>query len=208
MANVCSDTVVLFPKEDTPGNAVSRLKEDLLDCYPSMGIHADTRLVLLLERLNIPTDGICFRGDVVCMDIEDAYICLELETAWNPLYDAYQKDCEHYGLDFVLRAEEPGERIFINTDVYGVYLDVRYRVLLKLDADAGGTVYEKMLREETDMEIYFSMRAICWNGLQSMEYPQAAMMNWNADWILIMCVSIYMIQSALDTKQGFYTILY
>ena len=27
MANVCSDTVVLFPKEDTPGNAVSRLKE-------------------------------------------------------------------------------------------------------------------------------------------------------------------------------------
>ena len=81
MANVCSDTVVLFPKEDTPGNAVSRLKEDLLDCYPSMGIHADTRLVLLLERLNIPTDGICFRGDVVWMDIEDAYICLELETA-------------------------------------------------------------------------------------------------------------------------------
>lgn len=172
MANVCSDTVVLFPKEDTPGNAVSRLKEDLLDCYPSMGIHADTRLVLLLERLNIPTDGICFRGDVVCMDIEDAYICLELETAWNPLYDAYQKIAEHYGLDFVLRAEEPGERIFINTDVYGVYLDVRYRVLLKLDADAGGTVYEKMLREETDMEIYFSMRAICWNGLQSMEYNQ------------------------------------
>lgn len=155
MANVCSDTVVLFPKEDTPGNAVSRLKEDLLGCYPSMGIHADTRLVLLLERLNIPTDGICFRGDVVCMDIEDAYICLELETAWNPLYDAYQKIAEHYGLDFVLRAEEPGERIFINTDVYGVYLDVRYRVLLKLDADAGGTVYEKMLREETDMEIYF-----------------------------------------------------
>ena len=50
MANVCSDTVVLFPKEDTPGNAVSRLKEDLLGCYPSMGIHADTRLVLLLER--------------------------------------------------------------------------------------------------------------------------------------------------------------
>ncbi len=32
MANVCSDTVVLFPKEDTPGNAVSRLKEDLLGC--------------------------------------------------------------------------------------------------------------------------------------------------------------------------------
>lgn len=155
MANVCSDTVVLFPKEDSPEDAVSRLKEDLLNCYPSMGIHADTRLVLLLEWLNIPTDGIYLRGDIVYMDIEDIYICLELETAWSPLYDAYQKIAEHYGLDFVLRAEEPGEHIFINTDVYGMYLDVRYRVLLKQDANAVSTVYEKMLREETDMEVYF-----------------------------------------------------
>ena len=37
MANVCSDTVVLFPKEDTPGNAVSRLKEDLLRLLPFNG---------------------------------------------------------------------------------------------------------------------------------------------------------------------------
>lgn len=192
MANVCSDTVVLFPKEDTPGNAISRLKQDLLDCYPSMGIHADTRLVLLLERLNIPTDGIYFRGDVVYMDIEDIYICLELEAAWTPLYDAYQKIAERYGLDFVLRAEEPGERIFINTDVYGVYLDVRYRVLLKLDADAGSTVYEKMLREETDMEVYFFQESdmLEWfakYGISAGSYDELER-RLDADYV---CVNIY-----------------
>lgn len=35
MANVCSDTVVFFPKEGIDGSAITRLKEDLLHCYPS-----------------------------------------------------------------------------------------------------------------------------------------------------------------------------
>lgn len=155
MANVCSDTVVFFPKEGIDGSAITRLKEDLLHCYPSLDFHADTRLSRLLEQLDIPTDGIYLRGDVTCIDIEDTHICIDLETAWRPLYDAYQKIAGHYGLDFVLRAEEPGERIFINTDVDGIYLDVRYRVLLELEADADGTVYEKMLKEEPDQEVYF-----------------------------------------------------
>lgn len=159
MANICCDTVVFFPKDDTAENAVSRLKEDLLNCYHSLGPRADTRLVVLLERLNIPTDGIYLRGDVVYMDIEDTCVCIDLETAWKPLYDAYCRIAGHYGLDFVLLAEEPGERIFINTDVHGTYLDVRYRVLLELEADADGTVYEKMMKEESDTEVYFSHEA-------------------------------------------------
>lgn len=156
MANVCSDTVVFFPKEDTAGDAILRLKEALLSCYPDTGYSADTRIVRLLEHLNIPTEGIYLRGDIVYMDIEDTYISLDLETAWSPLSDAYREIAGYYGLDFVLRAEEPGERIFINTDIYGTYLDVRYRVLLDQNTDAGGTAYEKLLKEELDMEVYFS----------------------------------------------------
>lgn len=159
MSNVCSDTVVFFPKEDSTGDAILRLKEDLLSCYPDTGYRADTRIVLLLEHLDIPTEGLYLRGDIVYMDIEDTYISLDLETAWRPLYNAYCKIAAHYGLDFVLCAEEPGERIFINTDVYGAYLDVRYRVLLELDTDAEGTAYEKLLEEEPDTEIYFSQEA-------------------------------------------------
>lgn len=159
MANVCSDTVVFFPKDETAEDAITRLKKDLLSCYPDTGNSADTRMILLLEHLGIPTEGIYLRGDIVYMDIEDTYISLDLETAWRPLYDAYCKIAAHYGLDFVLCAEEPGERIFINTDVYGAYLDVRYRVLLELDTDAEGTAYEKLLEEEPDTEVYFSLEA-------------------------------------------------
>lgn len=159
MANVCSDTVVFFPKEDTAGDAMLRLKEALLSCYPDMVHSTDTRIVLLLEHLDIPTEGIYLRGDIVYMDIEDTYISLDLETAWNPLSDAYREIAGYYGLDFVLRAEEPGACIFINTDVHGTYLDVRYRVLLDQNTDAGGTAYEKLLKEEPDMEVYFSREA-------------------------------------------------
>lgn len=159
MANVCSDTVVFFPKEDSAGDAILRLKEDLLSCYPDTGYHSDTRIVLLLDHLGIPTEGIYHRGDIVYMDIEDTHISLDLETAWSPLADAYREIAGYYGLDFVLRAEELGERIFINTDVYGTYLDVRYHVLLDLDTDAGGTVYERMLKEESDTEVYFFKEA-------------------------------------------------
>lgn len=180
----------------------------MLHCYPSLDFHADTRLSRLLEQLDIPTDGIYLRGDVTCIDIEDTHICIDLETAWHPLYDAYQKIAGHYGLDFVLRAEEPGERIFINTDVDGIYLDVRYRVLLELEADADGTVYEKMLKEELIRKYIFSMRLICWNGSQSMVYLQTAMANWRINWTRIMCVSIYMIRSAPDRKQRHDTFLY
>lgn len=155
MANTCCDTVVFFPKEGTAEDAISRLKEDLINCYPSITFRADTRLALLLERLAIPTDGIYLRGDIVYMDIEDTHISIDLETAWKPLYDAYCAIATYYGLDFVLRAEEPGERIFINTDIHGIYLDVRYRILLKPEASADGTVYEKMMKEEPDTEIYF-----------------------------------------------------
>ena len=159
MANICSDTVVFFPKDGTAGDAISRLKADLLNCYPNTGYSADTRISLFFEHLNIPVKGICLRGDIVYMDIEDAYISIDLETAWHPLYDAYRMIAEYYGLDFVLHAEEPGERIFINTDVYGTYLDVRYRVLLQQEADAEGTDYERMLKEESDMEVYFSQES-------------------------------------------------
>lgn len=159
MANVCSNTVVFFPKEDTAGDAMLRLIEALLSCYPDTGYRSDTRIALLLEHLNIPTEGIYLRGDIVYMDIEDTYISLDLETAWSPLSDAYREIAGYYGLDFVLRAEEPGERIFINTDIYGIYLDVRYRVLLDQNTDARGTAYEKLLKEEPDMEVYFSWEA-------------------------------------------------
>lgn len=159
MANICSNTVVFFPKDETAGNSISRLKADLLNCYPNTGYNADTRISLLFEHLNISVDGICLRGDIVYMDIEDTYISIDLETAWHPLYDACRMIARYYGLDFVLHAEEPGERIFVNTDVYGTYLDVRYRVLLQQEADAEGTDYEMMLKEESDMEVFFSQES-------------------------------------------------
>lgn len=46
----------------------------------------------------------------------DTYILLSLETAWTPLYEAYQAIAAAYHVLFVMQSIEPGERIYYNTD--------------------------------------------------------------------------------------------
>lgn len=50
------------------------------------------------------------------MEWNDTYILLSLETAWTPLYEAYQAIAAAYHVPFVMQSIEPGERIYYNTD--------------------------------------------------------------------------------------------
>jgi hypothetical protein len=156
MANICSNVVVFYPDNSSPVSAVSYMKAALLHCYPSAGVCKDTGIHLICEYLNIPTKGISLRGDIIYMDIQDEFIRLELDTAWCPLYDAYTLIADHFGLHFVLQAEEPGAGIFINTDIYGWYLNDRYRIQLQHDMDASGTPYEELFKRENNTDFYFS----------------------------------------------------
>ncbi|SNX54184.1 hypothetical protein [Thermoanaerobacterium sp. RBIITD] len=46
--------------------------------------------------------------------------------AWKPVIDAYNKIADMYNLNFVVKAEEPGQEIYLNTDATGKYFPERY----------------------------------------------------------------------------------
>lgn len=64
------------------------------------------------------------------MEWNDTYILLSLETAWTPLYEAYQAIAAAYHVPFVMQSIEPGERIYYNTDEAHLFFPDRYCVRL------------------------------------------------------------------------------
>lgn len=157
MPNICCDTVVFYMDDEaTDATALRQLAEDLETCYSSPQSVLDCGMGILFEYLHIPAYNLYLRGDYTCMTVQEDHICLDVSAAWKPLFKAYQKLAEHYGLQFVMQSEEPGCNIFVNTDVYGRYLDTRFRILLYLEEDASGTIYEKLWKGQTDTEFYFS----------------------------------------------------
>jgi hypothetical protein len=46
--------------------------------------------------------------------------------AWEPMINAYNKIADMYNLDFVIKAEEPGQEIYLNSDATGRYFSERY----------------------------------------------------------------------------------
>ncbi len=53
-------------------------------------------------------------------DEDDTYFAIDTETAWEPLSEFW--DCilkQYEGISYVYIAEEPGFRLYINTDVSG-----------------------------------------------------------------------------------------
>ena len=88
MANICCDDVIFY----TEGNP-----EGLYDLWEDL----ETHIILnqnpdlcwignLFSHKKIDSTGISLRGNVSYMEWNDTYILLSLETAWTPLYEAYQ----------------------------------------------------------------------------------------------------------------------
>lgn len=84
----------------------------------------------LFSHKKIDSTGISLRGNVSYMEWNDTYILLSLETAWTPLYEAYQAIAAAYHVPFVMQSIEPGERIYYNTDEAHLFFPDRYCVRL------------------------------------------------------------------------------
>lgn len=159
MPNICCDTIAFYVDNISNSDILRKFEKDLDHCYSVS--NCNRWIGILFEYLHISADHLHLRGELIHMEYQDDYIFLDVDAAWYPLYHAYKILAEYYGLHFVLQAEEPGADIYINTDVYGLYLPTRYRIFLKKNADAIGTLYEKLFKEHLQDELihtefYFS----------------------------------------------------
>lgn len=153
MANICLDTVVFYCDEGN-NELLKALGTVVEKCYPPQMPCYKQQISVLTEHLGLDTNGLSLRGDVSYYDVTDDYIKLYVDTAWTPLYGCYQAIARHFGLNFVMRSEEPGCGLFINTDVDGRFMAERYRLCLSCDG-AVDAMYKKLYEEQPEREAYF-----------------------------------------------------
>ena len=128
MANICCDDVIFYTEGNPEG--LYDLWEDL-ETYIILNQNPDLCWIgNLFSHKKIDSTGISLRGNVSYMEWNDTYILLSLETAWTPLYEAYQAIAAAYHVPFVMQSIEPGERIYYNTDEAHLFFPDRYCVRL------------------------------------------------------------------------------
>lgn len=114
MANICCDDVIFYTEGNPEG--LYDLWEDL-ETYIILNQNPDLCWIgNLFSHKKIDSTGISLRGNVSYMEWNDTYILLSLETAWTPLYEAYQAIAAAYHVPFVMQSIEPGERIYYKSD--------------------------------------------------------------------------------------------
>ena len=124
MANICCDDVIFYTEGNPEG--LYDLWEDL-ETYIILNQNPDLCWIgNLFSHKKIDSTGISLRGNVSYMEWNDTYILLSLETAWTPLYEAYQAIAAAYHVPFVMQSIEPGERIYYNTDEAHLFFPDRY----------------------------------------------------------------------------------
>ena len=180
MANQCMDTVVFYAEHNRQEAGLARLAEAFMACYPEGRKPEDSAFGRILMWLGIQTKGIHTRGDVICHGMDGEEFWMECEAAWTPMYNAYRAIAEYFGVEFVMRAEEPGFHIYVNTDTTGNHLPDRYKVFLaekpkdgSLDAvfDMASGEKELYFLSDEDVLDWFSgggIRAASLRELQSM----------------------------------------
>ena len=128
MANICCDDVIFYTEGNPEG--LYDLWEDL-ETYIILNQNPDLCWIgNLFSHKKIDSTGISLRGNVSYMEWNDTYILLSLETAWTPLYEAYQAIAAAYHVPFVMQSIEPGERIYYNTGEAHLFFPDRYCVRL------------------------------------------------------------------------------
>lgn len=153
MANICCDDVQFHPGTNLEG--LDKLWEDLetfIVLCPDPDCAALSRF---FEYKSIPVTGIYLRGSVTYMERNPDGILLNLETAWQPLYEAYDAIAKVYGVTFVLKSVEPGENLYINTDSAGSCFPERYIVFIyneEMSTPSGKKVTEVI----EDWDVYAS----------------------------------------------------
>ena len=117
MANICCDDVIFYTEGNPEG--LYDLWEDL-ETYIILNQNPDLCWIgNLFSHKKIDSTGISLRGNVSYMEWNDTYILLSLETAWTPLYEAYQAIAAAYHVPFVIN---DNVEIALAVDADGVHV--------------------------------------------------------------------------------------
>ena len=165
MANICMDTVVFYAVSDRQKSGLAALRQAVNACYPIGTSVDDSRLCRIFELNGIPTNNLNLRSNIINTSfVEDDHITLYCDSAWNPMYEAYSRLADYFGVSFELQAEESGCGVYINTDISGNYLSIHYKAYLSeraednsLDAlfDAAGGDTDFYFNSEKDLLQWF-----------------------------------------------------
>lgn len=156
MPNWCTDQVVFI--SNNVANLL-KLEQDLDDALRLIDEGDETWIGRLLRYKGADVINTYCRGFIYYAsdkeEVEETELfSLNVNSAWEPLIDVYNWMAEHYDLEYVLTAEEPGCGIYINTDVEGNIFGDRYYV------------------EHDDLDYnYFETLDEVINALQSIQIP-------------------------------------
>lgn len=130
MANICCDSVYFY--SDQYPERLQPLWNDLKASILLPSQSPDNCWIgNLFQYKKIPSENLSLRGSVCDMDYDSSSIFLALETCWLPLYEAYQRIADTYGVSFVMRGIEPGCEVYRNTDEDHRYFYDQYIVRIE-----------------------------------------------------------------------------
>lgn len=154
MSNVCMDTVIFYAEDELFEDGLQEMKKAVETCYPEGRPYCESNMSKLFEYLEISTENIHVRGDLIDHTIEDSYIRLEFDSAWNPMKEAYDILASRFDLEMVFMAEESGCDLYYNTDENGLYLSTSYKAVLS-DRPDDGSLDELYEAADGDTDFYF-----------------------------------------------------
>lgn len=154
MANLCMDTVVFYAASKEQEKGLAAFGQAVTSCYYACTSPMEHGMRQIFEQNDISTDNICLSSDLLDMLWEEDRVTLYCTSKWSPIYEGYTRLAYHFGISFVLQAEEPGFDIYINTDTDREYLTTQYKVFLVEKPEDGSldALFEEA-GEETD--VYF-----------------------------------------------------
>lgn len=133
MPNWCADHAAFTSNRSNDLSSLFNLRQDLEQALETIQEGDDDWIGRLLRYKGANPADIYCRGFVQDFsnekEIESKGIfTLDLDSAWEPSFEVYEWIAKTYDLDYVLIAEEPGQEIFINTDVEGKIFNERYYI--------------------------------------------------------------------------------
>lgn len=151
MANLCMDTVVFYAASKEQEKSLATFGQTVTSCYYACTSPMEHEMRRIFEQCGIPTANICLSSDLLDMLWEEDCVTLYCASKWSPIYEGYTRLARHFGINFVLQAEEPGFGIYTNTDTYREYLTTQYKVFLSKKPEDGSldALFEEA-GEETD----------------------------------------------------------
>jgi hypothetical protein len=155
MANWASNSIAFYQEDG--GNALLQAFYADVQKYVESG---DDWVGHMLESNRVNTDEMYTRGFFQCCVLNSDHVRVDMETAWGPLPEVWDKMAEKYGLAYVYISEECGMSVYVNTDVSGRFFCDRYLLDYFVVEDLGLspymlTKYGERLRELSGETTYY-----------------------------------------------------